>query len=126
MDLGFKTGRNTGGTLPIHRHFFLGGFESFRSPHGFTGVRYRGRYAENMMAWQVGMQYRMNPESILIIRHNEGTLDDDSEKLYSRNNAMKGTGVSLVKLTPAGPIEIGVSHSTEENFYSWVSLGYRY
>ncbi|MBW7875228.1 MAG: patatin-like phospholipase family protein [Candidatus Cloacimonetes bacterium] len=126
MDMGFKTGRNTGGSLPVHRHFFLGGFESFRSPHGFTGVRYRGRYAENMMAWQLGMQYRMNPDSLIILRHNEGTLDDDSDKLYSRDNAIKGTGVSLVKLTPAGPIEIGVSHSTEENFYSWVSLGYRY
>lgn len=126
FSLGWKFSRLSGKDTPMHRHAFLGGFEPFREPAGFVGLRWRDRYAANMQAAQMGLHYRLSQDLLLQLRHNEGNVADAADDLYSRSNWIKGTGLSVIKDTQAGPLEIGISRSSTERFYSWIALGFRF
>ncbi len=123
-------GTTTGGALPVHGQFILGGvdtpallLERESTPISFLGLRHQQLYGEHFQFAQVGAQVGIGPKAVFLLRANAGNTFGEWEFDFSRDRFETGAGVTLGLLTPLGPIELTGSYGSADDFLGYLNIG---
>lgn len=106
--------------LPLHYNFFLGG------PDSFVGYKTQELANRNVQALQLGMQYEIMPHRYLILRWNAGNTFNRWQLRLDKRRFVTGAGLTLGFPTVIGPIELTAMSSSQHNFLTHLTIGYKF
>ncbi len=115
------------GEVPTHRTLTLGGlnqtvFESGRF-YGLKPDEGAGKFIKKMGA---GLQFALTPSQYLALSGNIGNANDTWEWDLAAESFVWGIGATIGLLTPIGPAEFTLAHSSANNILYDINVGFRF
>ncbi|MCO4780926.1 MAG: patatin-like phospholipase family protein [Candidatus Cloacimonetes bacterium] len=121
----YKRGHLDGKKLSVQSAFAQGGYGNFydmSTLYGFDRHSNGGNYLQSAM---VGAQYELLANTYVLLRYNVGSTGYTKADVDSFSAMNKSGGITLAKLTKAGPLEFSVFHNGH-HMSSFVSIGYSF
>lgn len=121
----YKRGHLNGSKVSIQAVFDQGGYGNFYDMsvlYGFDRFSSGGNYIQAAM---IGTQFEIFEKTFILLRYNVGGTAYTKADVDSFANMQKSGGITLAKLTKAGPVEFSVFHNGH-HLSSFVSIGYSF
>ena len=123
----------TGGDLPPHYQFFLGGVDAPTmyadadlSAISFVGLRAGELIGPYAQFAQLGLQAEVFPKAFVIVRANAGNTFEAWRLDFSPNRFKAGLGLTLGADTVIGPVEWSLMRGSGHDFLSHLNIGFKF
>ncbi|MCJ8347299.1 hypothetical protein MJH12_17295, partial [bacterium] len=112
-------------SITVQSTFSLGGFGNFYEIGTLYGFDKHSRGGSFMQGAMIGAQYEILKKTFILVRYNVGSTGYTKADIDSFSDMSKSGGITIAKLTKAGPIEFSLFHNGHHTS-SFVSIGYSF